>query len=213
MSDAWDNVPAITSNLLDPVQLQRALKDRIQAAYAELYAQRGAVHTPEDTYAMQRRLAATAEQCKAYAQAFNEARKVLAQLQEEELVEAVGEQDGIPLGGLTVPHADGDIRISLDAPAVYDIDVQQLLAVLFGVLLDEVRGGEMAGEEALVHTMQRMMDTLLSWGKFEPQVSKVKAWGATLARNGRDDDAAVVSGAITKHNPYKGVKFERAKPK
>lgn len=211
MSNAWDNVPALTSNLLDPVQLQRALKDRIQGAYALLYAERGTVHTPEDTFEMQRRLVTTDEQFKGYMAAFREARKVLAQLQEEELVEARGEQDGIPLDGLTVPDAEGDIRISLDAPAVYDIDLQQLLAVLMANILDKAPVAD--DVDLIPYAVQETVTALLSWGKFEPQVSKVKAWGDTLARSGRDQDASVVSGAITKRNPYKGVKFERAKPK
>lgn len=213
MTSPWDNVPALMSNMLDPVLLRRALKDRIQAAYAELYAQRGRVDTPEDTYAMQRRLAATAEQCKAYAQAFTDARKLLAQLQEEELVEAVGEQDGIPLGGLTVPHTDGDIRISLDAPAVYDIDVDQLVAAYVAAMVDGMHLNHGEWPELIATAITSTVEWIQTIGKFEPQVSKVKAFAATLAREGRDREASVVSGAITQRNPYKGVKFERAKPK
>ena len=211
MSNPWDKVPALTSNLPDPIQLQRALKDRIQAAYATLYEQRGRVDTPEDTYEMQRKLATTDEQFKGYMTAFREARKVIAQLQQEELVEARGEQDGIPLDGLTVPDRDGDIRLSLDAPAVYDIDLEQLLAVLLTNIMDRAPVAD--DVELIPYAVGETAAALLSWGKFEPQVSKVKAFAATLARNGRDKDASVVSGAITQRNPYKGVKFERTKPR
>lgn len=207
--DAWSTVPALVENLPRPNLLQAQLRQNIQEAYAQLFAERGEVHVPEDTWDMHRRLARTEELFKGYVTAFNAARQTLAQLREEELIEARGEQEGIPLDGMTVPDAEGDIRISLDAPAVYDIDMDQVLAVLSGMLTDEAATFETENLGLVAWVVGRTVGELLTMGKFEPQVSKIKAWGATLARNGRDQDAATVRGAISKRNPYRGVKFER----
>lgn len=208
--DAWSTVPALVENLPRPNLLQAQLKQNIQEAYAALYLERGTVHLPEDTFDMQRRLARTEELFKGYVTAFNAARQTLAQLREEELIEARGEQDGIPLDGMTVPDMEGDIRITLDAPTVYDIDMDQLVAVLIANL---IKAAPVAGDIDLIHyAVTETVAALREWGKVEPQVSKVKAWGATLARNGRDQDAATVRGAISKRNPYRGVKFERKAP-
>jgi hypothetical protein len=46
-------------------------------------------------------------------------------------------------------------------------------------------------------------------GKFEPQVSKVRAYAKDLARNGEDRAASIVAAAITTKTTYNGVKVER----
>lgn len=218
----WNNVPALVSGLREPTDLKRELRARIQEAYAELVAERGEVHVPEDTFAMQRRLGLERDRFAAYASAFTEVTKLLRTLMEEELVEAVGEQDGIPNQGLTIPSADGDIHLSLDTAKVYDIDMDQLLAVHTSQtlntvdeldMLDNTRAPTKDEVAALVTTViDATVGTVLSWGKFELQISKVRAYAATLARNGRDDASAVVTGAISESHPYRGVKFERKSP-
>jgi hypothetical protein len=212
VTDPWASVPALVDKLPQPALLQTEMKERIQQAYAALYEERGQVNMPEDTYDMQRRLARTEELFKGYTAAFAAARKLLGQLREEELVEARGEQEGIPLDGLTVPDADGDIRISLDAPAVHDIDMDQVVATYVAAMLDGTHLNHGDWPELLATVITSAIEWMHTIGKFEPQVSKVRAWGATLARNGRDQDAATVRGAITQRNPYKGVKFERKRP-
>lgn len=209
---AWDQVPAlIPRDMPSPVEFKRELVDRINTAYYGLLAERGEVHTPEDTFAMQRRLGAERDRFSGYQDAFKAGAALLKELQEEELVLAVGEQDGIPNGGLTIPDAEGDIRISLDAPKSYSIDIDQLVAVLVGVLQDNAPEDHDT-EYAIQYAVTETVRALRGWGKVEPQVSKVRAWAATLARAGRDKDASVVSGAISESTPYKGVRFERKKP-
>lgn len=218
MTAKWGDVPALVEGLRAPDQLGRELVQRVQEAYAELYKQRGQVHTPEDTFAMVRLLGIERDRFTNYGAAFTKVVKLLKQLMEEELVEAVGEQDGIPNQALTVPDSEGDIRLSLDTPRVYSIDMDQLLAVHYGHMLnglpeDFPDGSWSSREEFARHIAAVTMVTILSWGKFEPQVSKVRAYAATLARSGDDKSSSVVSGAITEEHPYKGVRFERKDPK
>ncbi len=218
----WSNVPALVSGLREPVELKRELRARIQEAYAELVAERGEVHVPEDTFAMQRRLGLERDRFAAYASAFTEVTKLLRTLMEEELVEAVGEQDGIPNQGLTIPSADGDIRLSLDTAKAYEINMDQLRAVMVEQTLRNVDELDMLSNTR-APTVQEVCDVvdvaieeattrLLSLGKFELQVSKVRAYAATLARNGFDQASSIVTGAISESHPYRGVKFERKSP-
>jgi hypothetical protein len=220
-STEWSQVPALVEGLREPVILKRELVRRIQEAYAALAGERGAVHVPEDTFAMQRRLGTTRDQFTGYMAAFRDAVGLLKQLMEEELVEAVGEQDGIPNQGLTVPDAEGDIRLSLDTPRVYSIDLDQVRTtilenVLRNVDLMDVADGTAPTTRQLYDLVEVSVEEattrLLSLGKFELQVSKVKAYAATLARAGLDKQSSVVSGAISETHPYKGVKFERKTP-
>lgn len=210
MNDSWANVPALVNDMPAPVELRRELIDRITAAYYDLVKERGEVHTPEDTFAMQRRLGGTRDQFSGYMDAFKAGAALLKELQEEELVLAVGEQDGVPNQGLTIPDAEGDIRISLDTPKSYTIELDQLVAVLIANILDSA---PVAGDVDLIpYAVTETVKALQEWGKVEPQVSKVRAWAATLARAGRDRDASVVKGAIHESTPYKGVKFTRKDP-
>lgn len=212
MNDQWSQVPALVDGLREPTELKRALRERVQLAYSTLARERGEVHVPEDTFDMQRRLGGAHDLFKGYQAAFAEVVKLLKQLMEEELLEAVGEQDGIPNQGLTVPDTEGDIRLSRDEPKVYEIDLDQLMAVLVSALQNEAsKRGEVENLGLVDWTVHATAMTMLSWGKFEPQVSKVRAYAATLARNGDDRASSIVSGAITEKNPYKGVKFERRK--
>lgn len=210
-NDTWSQVPALVRNLPDGLVLKRELLQRIRTAYAELDAERGEVHVPEDTFRMQRLLAASRDQFDAYLEAFKAAVAELKAIQEEELVLAVGEQNGVPNQGLTVPDAEGDIRLALDAPRSHDIDLSQLVAVLVTVLQDNA-SEDSDTQFAIQYAVEETVKALQGWGKVEPQVTKVKAWAATLARNGRDQDASVVKGAIREQTPtYRGVKFERRK--
>lgn len=215
MTDSWAQVPALVDGLRHPTELQRLLKEQVQQAYMTLSRQRGPVHVPEDTWDMLRRIGSAYDLFKGYQAAFGDVVKLLRQLAEEELVEAVGEQDGIPNQGMTVPDAEGDIRLSRDEPKTYEIDVDQLVAVLVSTLETEhalvFPGGGVTDAEPVELIVKQTIEAVLSWGKFEPQVSKVRAYAATLARNGDDQGSSIVSGAITVQNPYKGVKFERTK--
>ena len=210
----WSQVPALVEGIkYEPSVLKRELVRRIQEAYAALTADRQ-VHVPEDTYAMQRRLGTTRDQFTGYMAAFQDAVKLLGQLMEEELVEAVGEQDGIPMQGLTVPDAEGDIQLTLDISKVYSIDLDQILAVIEDQVYDFCeKSGEAENLGLIPGVANQAMNQLLALGKFELQVSKVRAYAATLARAGLDTEASIVTGAISERTPYKGVKFERKDPK
>jgi hypothetical protein len=218
VDDSWSQVPALVDGLNQPTELKRLLKERVQQAYMDLSRLRGPVHVPEDTWDMHRRLGGAHDLFKGYQAAFAEVVKLLKQIMEEELVEAVGEQDGIPNQGMTIPDPEGDIRLSRDEPTTYEIDLDQLLAVLAEKVSDQVLREELTAAQqpsltwAAEFAVGQAVATLLSWGKFEPQVSKVRAYAATLARNGDDQAASIVSGAITQSNPYRGVKFERKQP-
>lgn len=207
----WSQVPALVENLGTPEVFGETLRHRVQYAYAELARLRGQVTRPEDVFDLVRRIGHEHEQFKAYQRVFTEAVKLLHQLLEEELVEAVGEQDGIPNQGLTVPDAEGDIRLSLDTPRVYSIDMAQVWSVVANRLADDARVTEVG--DPVPWTVYALVIMLSELGKFEPQVSKIRAYAATLARAGLDKEAAIVSSAITENRPYKGVKFERTDPK
>lgn len=212
-----------------------SLKAQINTWYAGMVEERGKVHTPEDTFSVQRRLAAALEMCQRYKATFEEGRKLVAQLQEEQLIDAVGEvassvtdqPTGQPMTGLTVPDADGDIRLTLDETTTYEIDTEQLMASVcavvigtsqFGGLADhitDVVNGDADGvppeqlENVLAEAFMEAQHVLLTTGKFEPQVTKVRAYADTLARRGEDGLSGVVRQAIRKKRTYKGVKMSR----
>lgn len=215
-----DNVPALTRDatlMVDPSQYQRLILLRIQEAYAGLYRERelsGGVTKPEDAFAMLRRLGVERDRFAALKGAMGAGEKLLRTLMEEELAEAVGEQEGVPNSGLTVPDAEGDIRLTLDTKNEYAIDLDELVAMLVLDALDHME--QLTGVPTPDHIAGHLQSLVIfvfqvmeSWGKFEPQVSKVKAYADSLARAGHDDRAARVSAAIVKRTTYKGVGFER----
>lgn len=232
MSDK-DLVPVLLADLPEPSSLRRVLLDQVESAYAALRAARGPVTVPEDTFDAQRRLVQARELFAGYSDAFRKARTRIAQILEEELVEAVGEQDGRPNQGLTVPDASGDIRVSLDMARVHDIDTDALVSWVaasytqrltelisaslgsLGPAYPPADGGEWATSSYAgdVYTeVQGALFALLGLGSFTPQVSKVRALAETLARNGHDSDAAVVRGTIVTRSTYQGLKVERKSP-
>ena len=213
----WNEVPALVSGLREPAQLRRELTRLIQESYAALYKERGSVEVPEDTFAMQRRLGAAQDLFSGYAAAFGAAKKLIGQLQAEELVEAVGEQDEIPNQALTIPDPEGDLHVFPEYANAYEIDMDQILATLstrMGALV-EAAAYRWPGSTVLdpydlaTLIVNTVYETVTQWGKFEPRVSKVKAYGDSLARAGDDKGASVVRGAITRKRQYQGVKYER----
>jgi hypothetical protein len=197
----------MTLQLPDPQILRRKLTDALESEFARARAAQGEILVPEDTFDLQRKLAAAHEILTGYARAFADAGKRVASMQEEQLVDAVGEQAGVPNQGLTVPDAAGDVRLSLDFATARDFDLDQLIAV---VVLDEVRRWVSDPEGEPEELAEAAIRRFLGLGKFEPQVTKVKAYAKAVARAGADDLASVVSGAVRDRPPtYKGVKFER----
>lgn len=221
-------VPTVLSGMPEPGQFKDTLLRAINTGYADLVATRGEVTSREDTYDVQRRLANSLEKCSAFGAAFTAATALLKQYVEEELVLAVGEQDGIPVGPLKVPDALGDVRITLDQKHTYDIDVEILLGAVAATVstpndgtpdlaayvtsIVEGDAADHAPEDLPDVLAQAMIDAqrrLVDCGKFAPQVTKVRAYAAEIARQGSDSLAAIVSGAIVKTTEHKGVKITR----
>jgi hypothetical protein len=202
-----------TFRLPTPTELRRMIREALENSYAELVAARGDVHTPEDTFHLQRLLAHTKENFTDWAAAFRDGAKRIAGMQEEQLIDAVGEQDGIPLAGLTVPDPEGDVRLSLDTARVHTFDLDQLIQVVsldtmeHAIFEPEKVGVTQGGGEELIAAGIRRF---LELGKFEPQVSKVTAYAKQVARDGDDNLASVVSGTIKTTTEYKGVALKRS---
>jgi len=212
----------LVDGLPDPLVLQRVVKERIQAAYAELHQARGEVLKPEDTYDLHRRLQATVEQMEGYARGFTAVVKLIRELQQEELVEAVGEQDGVPLSGLTIPTAGGDIVVTPSFKRVNDIDPDAVTtAIVNGVTdawMEPIEHAAVHSTETLEENLREMLAqalaALVGTGKWEPQVSKLKATAAQWARAGRDDMAGRLMAAHEVRQKYQDrVEVTRKEPK
>lgn len=212
----------LVDGLPDPQALKRVVKERIQQAYTDLHAARGEVLKPEDTYDLHRRLQATREQMDAYARGFKDVSTLIGQLQEEELVEAVGEQDGIPMSGLTIPTAGGDIVVAPAFKRVNDIEPQAVqTAIVNGVTESWIEAIEHAAvhsadklEENLREMLQQALTALIGTGKWEPQVTKLKATAGEWARAGHDDLAGALMKAHKIRQKYQDkVEVTRKAPK
>lgn len=190
-----------------PTELRRMIRDALESSYQALVAARGDVHTPEDTFDLHRKLAHTRENFTDWAAAFRDGAKRIAGMQEEQLIDAMGEQDGVPLAGLTVPDREGDIRVALDTARTHTIDVDQLMRVVAARAVARDMRGEVGNTAALI--IQSIQD-FLELGKFEAQVSKVTAYAKQVARDGDDKLASVVSSAVRTTTDYKGVKHTRS---
>lgn len=191
-------VADLLRDLPDPTELKRTVKLRVQEAYAACYAARGEVLRQEDTYELQRQLQAVAEAFSAFAAGFTEVVKVVRQLQQEELVEAVGEQDGIPISGVTIPTAGGDIVVkpafkrenAIDAGSVQAAIVKGVSEAWDGPIRDTVRQWPEKVTMDLQEMLAQALTALVGTGKWEPQITKLKATAEEWARAGRDDMAA-----------------------
>ena len=225
-SGELDPVPAVLSGMPAPAVFAQNLRGAIDQGVDRERAARGGVTGAEDTYALQRMLAGSLETCKDFENAFKAGRVLLAQYQEEELGLAVGEQDGQPNQGITIPSADGDIRLTLDRKNTHHIDAGQLAAAVIGHLVGEGPTGLAAEvtdvvngdhpsipadqlETVLVSLCERAMEVLTSCGNFTPQVTKVRAYAKTLARQGDDALSKVVADTIATTSEYLGVKTSR----
>lgn len=201
-----------------PAVLREALLLRLEGLVVDARRERGTVRLPEDTYALVRTLMKSGELLGEYRSAIGAAEKFVTGEIAEELTEAVGEQDGVPMGNLTVPDVDGtNIRLVRDQANTYSIDTSALIAVVIAdvmsswVLVERVRDASDTthASELLVAGLQYAFDRLLTTGRFEPQSSKLNAYAMDLAGTGRDDLAAAVSSAVAKRSTYRGVKSER----
>lgn len=227
----------IVTRFPDHRTLGKALQDGVNATMAQLRAARGKVVSEEDVYDAVRWAQGISEQFMEYGRAFSGAAALVGQYAEEELVEAVGEQDGVPLKSATIPDVDGtDIKLAkttanthhieqdavLQALAVSLVqreDIAGQLAEILSDLYEQVKPSDSERQEATYETAEgQLVDFLLqafaemeALGDFKLQVSKVKAFKTELAR--RDTMlASTVTGAMRTTTKYTGVKMSRVTP-
>lgn len=232
-------LPSIFSKLPTAKDLKRQVLEAIDGGYTLLAEARGEVTRPEDTYEVQRRLAGAEETLRDFERAFAEGRKVINSYQKEEFELALGGQEVTPQQSMNIPDAEGDLRVAADTENKYAIDVHALIiaaaamafdgrdpsiAPLTGGLhridtqVENVVNGDSEIEpemlaEVLVEYAISTAYALLQCGKFEPQVTKVRAFADATARDGDDKLAATINSAIVKTVKLKGVKVERKVPK
>lgn len=209
-------------NLPAPHDLVGMLRAQLENLVHDARAGRGVVAAPEDTYEMQRGLAKVIEGLEDYGRAFLKIAKEAKGYVEDELIEAVGENDGIPLSGLKVPDTDGTtIAIELDKANAYTFDTSALQSAIAYVVLttrrgeDSPRGAHSDGTDAwLASLLVDAMNLLMSLGKFEPQITKVRAFTDDLSRlDGGATIASTITTTIRKKPIFKGIKVERKFPK
>jgi hypothetical protein len=203
-----------------PRSIAAELKRQLNEAVLAERERRGTVVLAEDSWPMQRSLAAVVETCGEYRRAFATAEKEAKQVAEEELVGIVGESDGIPNQGMTVPDPEGDVVISRDISREHTFDPDALFtAVAYEVIesmrpeVEGVLDPHLDGDEAeatLAGLLTLAMGRLCELGKFSPQVTKVKPFTDALGRMGGADK--IVSTVTSTHkirSDYRGVKVER----
>lgn len=237
MTEQGGALARVTHDFPDHRDLAQALRARVDAAVFELRQERGDVHAVEDVFPLVRWGQATAEKLNDYARAFATAAEHLTGYVSDELVEAVGERDGLPARNLVVPDVDGtDIHLTAQTSNVYLIDADNVLAA---AVADLVRETDMAGELAavlvklysvavpvpedreqavydeaeglLVRFLLDGIERARDLGRLDLQVSKVRAFGKDVAR--RDTSlAATVSTSVRSTTKFNGVKVQRVTP-
>jgi hypothetical protein len=226
-------LPAVR-NLPSPADFAKALREWLESQIVAVRSERGDVTAAEDTYALVRSLQGAREAFADYSRAFAKVAGIAAQEIENELLEAVGDNDGIPMASLNVPDTDGTtIKLGRNMPNAHTIDVDPIFGALALYLLNttEIQQDVLNAatsvllSEDLIPTaradfgdvLSRMMivamEEILKVGSFSPQISKVKALATQLAGLGQDDLAATVSHAVRTKKEYKGVTITREQPK
>jgi hypothetical protein len=219
-------LPTLFGTLPTPTDLKRQVLEAIDGGYNTLVRARGEVTRPEDTYEVQRRLASAVDTLTAFEGAFSAGRKALNSYQKDEFELALGDREITPRESMRVPDREGDLRVAADTSNSYDIDAEALMSVavastmgsLVSWVEDIVNGDDDETppdqlESVLVQAMINAMRALVQCGKFEPQVTKTRAYADTLARDGFDGLAAAVNSTIKLTVKLKGVKVERKAPK
>lgn len=219
-------LPSTLGGLPEPVEFQRTLREALNTGFARERALAGGeTLLPEQSYRLHRMLGTAHDTCKGYKAAFEFGRKLVGDLQAELLSDVHGESDGVPNGGLTVPDAEGDIRLTVASSNVHTIDVEDLYSTvcasvigtgptgLEAYLVDMVNGdGDRAPEDlpdVLAEALTTAMRQLVALGKFEPQITKVRTFSAEVARQGDDALAAQVTAAVRTTRKLDGVKMTR----
>lgn len=210
--------------------LRTVLREGLDAVQAEEYAKRGGaeVAKPEDAYALLRRYAAMAETATDYSRAFADFAKEVKGRSGDELSTMYGEQDGVPNADAVVPDTDGTtIKVQRDHANSYAFDLDAIIsAAVVGMMADpevnealrlmfhsEFTGAADATIRHLSWVLGEAVRRVLAVGKFEAQVTKVKALAKAASAAGDDQLASTVTDAIKKTTVLKGIKVTREYPK
>lgn len=203
-------IPLGEGNFPAPSDLKTRLTEQLNEHVQRIRDERGEVTGPEDTFDLIRRLTAAGERLGEYGRAFTAVAKTTKDIVEEEHLEAVGDSDGIPASNLKVPTAGGDILITRDLQNVYDIDMEQVVAVLAAQVSTsfEKRGGDPARQPE-DYAIEVALTALTFVGAAKPKVTAVRALAEQLSREGDDQLAKVARDSIRKTQKFKGIKVDR----
>jgi hypothetical protein len=210
--------------------LRTVLREGLDAVQAEEYAKRGGaeVAKPEDAYALLRRYGAMAETATDYSRAFADFAKDVRTRSGEQLSIMYGEQDGVPNADASVPDTDGTtIKVQREHANSYSFDMDAIISgAVVGMLADpevnealaamfqaEFSGNAEVTVQHLSWVLGEAVRRVLATGKFEAQVTKVKALAKAAAAAGDDALSSTVTGAIKKTTQLKGIKVTREQPK
>ncbi|HEY2086981.1 MAG TPA: hypothetical protein VGH54_13305 [Mycobacterium sp.] len=195
------------------------LVERLLEAVVQARKER-TVHGREDTFALIRSVQAFDELMAEYAAAFTAVTTTGKGVIEDELFTAVGDSDGIPTSGMTVPQAGGDIQITRKTHNDYFVDLPQVIAALSALVSAEWAAAFVSKvtditpssdpEQFACAVALRACEFL---GAAKPKVTKVRGLAHDLAAAGEDQLAAVVSDAITKNLKYDGIDVKRVNRK
>ena len=210
--------------------LRTVLHEGLDAVQAEEWEKRGGaeVAKPEDAYALLRRYGAMAETATDYSRAFADFVKEIKGRAGDELSTMYGEQDGVPNSDAAVPDTDGTtIKVQRDHANSYAFDLDAIIsAAVIGMMNDsevndalaamfqaEFKGEPDATIRHLSWVLGEAVRRVLAVGKFEAQVTKVRALAKDAAAAGDDQLASTVTSAIKKTTVLKGIKITRDQPK
>ncbi len=211
-----------------PTELARLFVEQIERDVQAMRAaveERGGVIAPQDLFAPMRYSQQGIELLEEYQRVLKGAAAKVKALLEEIAADAVGaDQDGKPVAPVTVPDRDGDISIRPTFKNTYTITPEQVLPAFASMFADQhvdavisrvrVGGGTVEQVRAAVGAAmaEAVTDALMAadqLGKFELQVSKVRAYRDHLSREGFDSAASVVGAAIHKSRDYAGLDVKR----
>jgi hypothetical protein len=218
-------------NLPEPARFAKILREWLDSEILAAREARGQVVRPEDTHQLVRALQGVVETFGEYGRAFTTAAAVAKQVMGEELGTAVGEQDGIPNQGMTVPDLDGTmIKLALDTVNSYTIDLDVVRVALAELILATTEIGvdlENACLDAALAApedrpaaaaernavMARALILAMTehdrFGKPSVGVTAVRKLAKDLGALGDDKLAGAVTGAIRKTTDPRGVKISR----
>lgn len=202
-----------------PRTVVAVLRENLHRLVLDARAARGEVRMPEDTYDLIRSLMGVREGAADYAHAFTTIRREIDGFIQDDLELAVGEQDGVPNSGMKVPDVDGtDIAVSLDTRNEYQFDTNALAAAVTFHTLEQhaalFADGGSVSDDGAAELLMAALEQVISLGRFQPQVTKVRAFADDVARiPGGASIAATVRGSVSKTPQFRGIKVERKQPK